>query len=927
MPEPIPTDAELWRQAERLRALARTLIADPGLGEDVVQDAWVAALRRPAAARASLGAWLAGTVRNLARRARQREAQRTDVERRAARGEAQEGPEEAVARAELQQRLGAAVLALDEPYRSAVILRHFDQLDPGAIARRQGCTREAARQRIARGLEQLRKRLDAEHGGREPWCLLFAPLARTVASEALAPTLATALGVSVMTSKWILGPAVLSLLATLFWMSRDSGRGAPEAAAPKDANRTELRAALERAEEGARASSPAGERAVAVVGTKGLEAPPAVPERPVLSGRVIDRVGSPIGGARVSLRYRELRGFIVLDLEVARSARPLEEQRTGADGTFAFELDPGLAVDVWAEKEGFSETVTIDRHAGQTLELVLGPGFRVHGRVTRESDGRPVAGATIKAIQLGGHAWNHRRDVQTDADGRYELRMPVSENVSLDVLPLVEQARDNLIVQFDGAGEARLDVQVVEGIEVVGRVTDAATGRPIAGATIGEGWTYRRTAVSDANGVYRLTGFGETGVYELYARAKGFGQAVDSPELIDARRRRLDFALKPARAARGRLIDAAGRAVAGARVAAVAKGRSSAIDWSSAQSDADGRFTCVDLVPELRHALLVHHEDFATVTYDFPPEEMSTRELDLGEIVLAPPGLIAGRVLDAEGHGVASAALTLEGTNRDRRRLLADPALREKEVAEPYVSEREAYADEEGRFWFGQVAEGDYTLAAHDTGRAPLEGLVLTLGAGEQRTDVELVFAVGATLRGRVVDDAGLALGNVKVYAESEPPRRGTGTRLSVRSAADGTFELRDVPAGTYTLEVFPFLPGSLPSSDPLAPWLYSALEGVPTDSEPVVFVVRRGELLQGVLRNAAGEPLYGYQLTIRDQDGNHGLGGSTDSEGRFTLGVEPGTTWTVEVSGPDGEKGFHTLLVREGVPAGTCDLELRLAQ
>src|SRR5262245_22199998 len=171
MSEPFPTDRELWRQAERLRALARTLIADPALGEDLVQDAWTAALQRPAAARESLGAWLAGTLRHLALRARRREGERLAVERRAARPEGQEGPEEAVARAELQQRLGAAVLALDEPYRSAVILRHFDQLEPGEIARRQGCSREAARQRIARGLDQLRRRLDAEHGGRERWCL------------------------------------------------------------------------------------------------------------------------------------------------------------------------------------------------------------------------------------------------------------------------------------------------------------------------------------------------------------------------------------------------------------------------------------------------------------------------------------------------------------------------------------------------------------------------------------------------------------------------------------------------------------------------------------------------------------------------------------------------------------------------------------
>jgi RNA polymerase sigma factor (sigma-70 family) len=905
----VPTDAELWEQSRRLRRLVRVLVGSEHSGEDIAQDAWVVALRKPGLRAADLSAWLGGVVRHLALRARRRESRRAEVERRAARPEAVDGPAEAVARAELQQRLGEAVLALDEPYRSAVILRHLDQLDPGEIGRRQGCTREAARQRVARGLEQLRGRLDAEHGGRERWCLLFAPPGH---GRTLAPVVP--LGGIVMGSKLVLVSAAALTAALLLWLTRAPERSEPSGPRPSAVHDASSTAAAQTTRE---ARAPAPEERVAI--TANARTAPAGPasttDDDFLRGRVIDRSGAAVPDARVSLRRGELPGFSLLDLEVAHTAELLAEVRSDSDGRFAFPLARGKAVDVWAEKDGFCEGVALDRHAGQTLVLVLGPGFRVHGRVTRELDRRPVADARVVAGQLGGRAWAHRIETRTDANGTYELRLPVGERVQLDVLPLVEQARDNLPVEFGPDGEAELDVQVVAGLTVTGRVTAAGTGRPIAGALIGEGWTYQRTAVSDVNGEYRLDGFGVLGINELYARASGFGQAVDSPTIVDARNQRLDFELQPARTAGGRLVDEGGRAIADAYVAAVAKGRSSAMDWSSARTDADGRFLCVDLVPELRHTLIASHPSFATLVRDFPADEQQRSAIDLGAIELLPPGLVAGRVLDAAGRGLADAKVTLRGDDRDRRRLA--PGQEAEKIAEPYASGRETSTDEEGRFWFGNVAAGDYALAARREGRAPRPDMLVSLATGQQRDDIALVFPLGATLRGRVVDENGAGLGGVLLYAERESEERAAKTKT--RSAEDGSFEWLDVPPGEYTLEVLPFLPGTMPSSDPEAPWLYTVLEHVAADSAPALVTVRRGDCIQGVLRNAAGEPLYGHSISIRDEHSGHGLGGTTDSEGRFVLGVEPGTLWTLEVSGPGGT------LTRANVTAGTRGLELIL--
>src|SRR5215813_5175843 len=69
-----PTPEELLANAEWLRRLAVSLVG-PGAAEDVVQDTWVAALRRPPP-RGRLREWLAVVATNLARTRFRREAVR-----------------------------------------------------------------------------------------------------------------------------------------------------------------------------------------------------------------------------------------------------------------------------------------------------------------------------------------------------------------------------------------------------------------------------------------------------------------------------------------------------------------------------------------------------------------------------------------------------------------------------------------------------------------------------------------------------------------------------------------------------------------------------------------------------------------------------------------------------------------------------------
>src|SRR5262245_16366455 len=125
---------ELGEHFEFLKQLARGLLRDEHLAEDVAQEALVAALEHPPRETGALRAWLARTAHNLALNRRTSAARRTRREEAAARPEEADAQEEALERLELQRVVFEQVLALDEVKRAALFLRYHEGLEPAAIA-------------------------------------------------------------------------------------------------------------------------------------------------------------------------------------------------------------------------------------------------------------------------------------------------------------------------------------------------------------------------------------------------------------------------------------------------------------------------------------------------------------------------------------------------------------------------------------------------------------------------------------------------------------------------------------------------------------------------------------------------------------------------------------------------------------------------
>jgi RNA polymerase sigma-70 factor (ECF subfamily) len=179
---------DLLEHTAWMTTLARGLVLDEGEAEDLVQQALVeVAERRPDRPRSLFG-WLRSVVQNQARKAHRSQLRRRGRELAAARPERLTAtPADVVERAEMHRLVVDRVLALPEPYREAVLLRYFEELSAAEVAERQDVPLATARTRLQRGLERLRRELDAVHGGdRGQWLSALLPIAGVGKAPALA---------------------------------------------------------------------------------------------------------------------------------------------------------------------------------------------------------------------------------------------------------------------------------------------------------------------------------------------------------------------------------------------------------------------------------------------------------------------------------------------------------------------------------------------------------------------------------------------------------------------------------------------------------------------------------------------------------------------------------------------------------------------
>ncbi len=578
-------DAELLlAHSQWARRLARSLCSDAHNAEDLVQRTWVAALERPPGEHVPLRAWFAGVLRNLALQDRRAADRRVAREHAAARKDVLPAADESLEAIARQKLLMEAVLDLDEPYRSVIVRRYFDEKPPRDIAQELGIPVKTVKTRLARALEKLRERLDREHGSdRAAWLALFAPLVHMPGPAAAGGLLMDAK----LKAAIAVAVAAGTIAAVVHFSSPD---GVPPQPSPANAAAaTPLEApdvpATEMLDESTESSAA---RAAVNAPTPDAEPAPAVAKPAVrIVGRVIDITGAPIadidvyGSNTVPASFRDKPALA----------------RTGPSGQFEFDYD-GKTFQLAAENDAwttaFHPRLAVSDRERSAL-IVVAPRITVAGRVL-DGSRRPVEGASVWTSvdektraslgQILDTSSGTSRDARTDADGRFELGdLPAcpgqltvrATGYSLDSQPMPDHTRLDLEIVLENPERPHA---IVRGVVL------EPNGRPAEGALVSHGASIETTGPDgrfefdfalaiggDEMVPNEQGGWGPMKDFsKLHAIKAGFAPARE--ELPDRKTLRergepleltLVLGAKPL-TIRGRVVDERGRAIGGAPV-------------------------------------------------------------------------------------------------------------------------------------------------------------------------------------------------------------------------------------------------------------------------------------------------------------------------------------------------------------------------
>jgi protocatechuate 3,4-dioxygenase beta subunit len=577
-------------------------------------------------------------------------------------------------------------------------------------------------------------------------------------------------------------------------------------------------------------------------------------QRPLVEVRVRDANGRPLSGAVLW-------------------GGPFLLAATGPDGQLrvSSDLQPGLSLQV---ETADGREAPLSFSPGESSRTVTPVPQEVRtGRVLDAATRKPLPGALVwqQSPRQARISWT-----RTEADGSF--RLPAEPGV-----PLVAIAPGYLAFNTpERPSEGPLSVLLEPAVSLAGRVEDGA-GRPVADAVIEAlpanfqrmDWERGRTR---ADGTFLLSRLGAGQAYRLEVKAEGFLPArLDAtPGAAGEKRPPLRIVLDRGAAVTGRLIDSAGQPVTGAALSLMALPEGMTETWStdhplSAMSDAAGRFRLGPAEPG-RFQLDLIHPDFALATR--PTIAVAgSRDVDAGDLRLAPAVAIEGRVTDGRGAPLPGTRVSISSLTTERRR-------------EPAVS------DADGRFRLGGLAPGGrFDLTVFHPGHLPHEAPGVEAPLPEP---LRITLRPARSLAGRVVDDAGKPIPGVRIsLVETRELRMAGGAQGGSSSRSAGETDAEGRFLATH------LTPGTVHLSFVASGFRGKVLRGLSIPEEedpaPVEVVLETGAVLSGRVVDSRGRPAAGLRVLVHPLEPNEGMALSgaeadTEADGGFRIaGLAPG--------------------------------------
>ncbi|NQU49195.1 MAG: sigma-70 family RNA polymerase sigma factor, partial [Planctomycetes bacterium] len=251
----------------------------------LVQATWNKVLENPPQGVASPRNWLARLLRNTFYSDYRSSRRRLVREANIARPDADHTAQQVVERGEINRLLADAVMKLDEPFRTAILLRYHEDWSAQKIAKHLEIPASTARSRIKRGLEKLRGEISQKWGKEWKQCHL------ALASFSMASRSTPVLNMSAVV---FAGAIIVAAIATVLiepWKANEViGDVEASAATEVESNPDVLVAGPE----------PNSGFGIRMLDDKGAQDPSS--DLIILKGRILAKdSGSPLAGATVKL--------------------------------------------------------------------------------------------------------------------------------------------------------------------------------------------------------------------------------------------------------------------------------------------------------------------------------------------------------------------------------------------------------------------------------------------------------------------------------------------------------------------------------------------------------------------------------------------------------------------------------------------------
>jgi len=786
-------EALVARHGPMVLGVCRRMLGDSHDAADAFQATFLLLVRKAGSLRDAdqLGPWLYGVAFKVAARARSSSARRRDRERQEVRSEALEETS-VLDQTDLRGILDEELNRLPEKYRRPLILCYVEGQTHEEAARRLRCTTGMLRGRLDRAREKLRGRL-ARRGLAPSAALAVTALATEAMAEVVPNSLkeTTVLAVSrVLVSR--AAPAAISasvlslvdgvlrstLLSKLKLVTSLLTLGAVFLVAlPRVVSRDEKADQVP--------DTPTKEVRRSQPGPAEGSAPAAAGKGITVEGRVLDREGRPIAGARVGQGTN-------------RQVGATPEAITDDEGRFVFQnVAPGpLILTVQANGRAPDLKSLVAAPGLKPMEFRLGPGRSIGGQLV-DLMGKPIAGAPVSAGPWRNHTSLVWHSV-TDAVGRYRWNDAPEDEVLIDLGTLGYTSKRYL--SFAPSETDRV-LTIPRPRFVRGSVTDAETGKPIEQFTVLTGhsgdaeehleWEFSK-AQAGSGGSYEAKLGAEYRDFLRYVRIEADGYLPERSRAFQEKEAEWDhiFNLKLRRGdgtITGLVRQPDGSPLAGADVVLL----TSITPINNDRLPGPERSRVVKTGLDGRFRFPAIDTSFTIVVLDNKGyAERTSKEFAVAsELTVRPWGRIEGIYLIGSRPGV--------GEKLD--------LMREWKGGQAYYNSWTT-TDDTGHFVFERVHPGEVTFAqsvskGNFRSLNPLsESFKVAPGATVRVT----IGGTGRPIIGRL--DLQAPLTKVVDWTWSElyvvPAAQGSRRSYVGKSKPDGTFRFEDVPTGAYQLLV-----------------------------------------------------------------------------------------------------------------------------